>query len=374
MRFGALGEDPGITPPGLGGGMPGEPRVTAAALVEALGGVDVVHWTLDAVGEGADPGAAILGNGQGMRLEVFVLPRERRAWACITSGGQRIGEMVADGPHVSEYFRESGQGDGEPEWSLSTVDPDSPDASWRLHTEIIEEIVGDRELRRTGVVDRGGVRAVTYEFSPDLHDPAGILVPMVLESVAASEVEISARMLVLEPEGLPDSIEVSVSGRTQDGKSVSARESYTFTYALTEAERAALNAVFEAARQRVAVGPQVLEPEDGIALAERTVLTLAKECPAVLDNHAALDAKLKRAERVPSAIGAWVLDATGAPLACWGEAELPDEAREAEELAPGEVVRIPTDGGLLLLTPYEGRAGQRGGRVVLRLARGEATP
>ncbi len=197
-------------------------------------------WTLEASREAVV--ASILPAGAASTaLDVYILPGRPAAVARLRAGDKILGEMIVDRDVMCEYFIPP-EGDEEPEWTCQQIDPSDGEAPWRLHTQILEQAVGDRPLVPDPAAPADGFQ--WYRFDPAEGGLSGLFIPLVREELLASESEMTGQVQL----GMPFSelrwIRLTIQGLTAAGEKLAATESYRFSYELTDQERADLERAF----------------------------------------------------------------------------------------------------------------------------------
>jgi hypothetical protein len=325
-----------IRPPGLGGqSLEGQAPLRGASLAAALEGREVVHWTLEAKGEGQPVIDNILPAGATSTvLDVYVFPARPGAVARLRAGERLLGEMIVDDEFMCEYFLSVDDEEGVPDWSCRRIDPQADDAPWRLHTQVLEQCLADRPLTLADNTPESQDGARVYSFDPGGAETAGLFLPLVREELVTGEAEMSGAVRLGDPFGELLSIHLAVEGQTEGGEHLAATEEYTFSYRLSEAERDDLEQAFERARE------MALAEEDARLERAREVSALvervARECAWVVGDPTALEVKLARLARTPGVLAAWVLDTEGSVLASvGGEADHPPMMEALGEYRPG---------------------------------------
>lgn len=359
-----------ILPPGLGGAAgDGGPPLRGSALGAAMEGREVIHWTLEASGEGEAVVASILpAGGVATVLDVYILPGRPGAVARLRAGDKLLGEMIVDGDVMCEYFA-SPDADAEPQWSCRAIDPNDPQAPWRLHTQIVEQSLGDRPLiPEAAPVGGGEDGARWYWFDPAEGGPSGLFLPLVKDELVAGDAEMTGRVMLGAPFGELRQIELAIHGRTEAGERLAAMERYRFAYEISDQERADLEAAFAQARGRAEARHRghTERAQELAGLVEQ----VARESAWAFDDPDALRVKLGRLERAPGVLAAWVLGPDGGVLAAAGpDAAHPPAVVALGEFGPGSPTsaRAIGDGDpSLMAAPVVSREGALQGYVVAR--------
>jgi len=356
-----------IVPPGLGGASAdGGAPLRGGTLTAAMEDREAVHWTLEASGEGEAVVASILPAGAASTaLDVYILPGRPAAVARLRAGDKILGEMIVDRDVMCEYFIPP-EGDEEPEWTCQQIDPSDGEAPWRLHTQILEQAVGDRPLVPDPAAPADGFQ--WYRFDPAEGGMSGLFIPLVREELLASESEMTGQVQLGMPFSELRGIRLTIQGLTAAGEKLAATESYRFSYELTDQERADLERAFAEARARV--DAQTLGRQARGAELAGLLEQVARECAWTIDDADALRIKLSRLERAEGVLAAWVLGADGGVLAAVGEDGGRPPAIEAlgeyREGSPTSARDLGEGDPRLMVAPVVNRDGALQGYLVAR--------
>lgn len=364
-----------IVPPGLGGTMADDGAAfQSSALASSMEGRNVVHWTLEASGEGPAVTAGILPSGA--VLDVYVLPHRPGAVARLRAGDRVLGQMIADRDLMCEYFLSSGS-DEVPRWSCRRIDPAAPDAPWRLHTQVISQAIGDSPLIPDGPIPAEGMGGEQlYRFELAEGSAAGLFLPLVREELVAGEAEVSGSVRLGGALGELRSIELTIRGQTAGRETLTATERYRFSYELSEQERAEIEEAFEEARQIAAAQDEsrLVRAREVAGLVEQ----VARECVWALGDRDALRVKLGRLERAEGVLAAWVLGPDGVVFAAVGADSDHPPAIEAlgshSAGSPANAREVGDGDPRLMVAPILNREGVPEGCVVARWTAQGAQP